>query len=266
MKYVCAFFYGGIHRSVYLSKSKPPFNSVLGETYQGINEDGCKAYCEQTLHHPTTFNFYVTEPNKKFELMGFGSITAHLDGLNKIKGWREGKNIMKLKGDLFTWANFKTRISGIIMGDRVYNFFDTLTIKDFKNKIECVVTLQDEVDQGIISKLFGSKKEIQYDEGKIEIKRFNPDTKQKELVCTGYGSWLGQIYFGEKCYWSILDEQQKWVSDEGSYILPSDGRKRKDLQAVLKNDIELAQKEKEYIEELQRTDQKLRENYEAKKK
>lgn len=266
MKYICAFFFGGIHQPVYVSKSKPPFNSVLGETYQGINEDGCKAYCEQTLHHPPTFNFQIIEPNKKFELMGFGSICAHLDGLNTIRGWREGKSIMKLKGDTFTWENLKTRITGVIMGDRSYNFYSTLTIKDFKNKLECVVTLVDKEDQGLISKIFGKKKKVQYDEGKIEIKKFNPETKEKEVVCTGYGSWLGQIYFGDKCYWSILDPQQKWVSDESAYILPSDGRKREDLIAILKNDINLAQKEKEKIEDIQRNDQKLRDDYKSKNK
>lgn len=263
MKYICAFFYGGIHRSVYISKSKPPFNPVLGETYQAKNADGCRIYMEQTLHHPPTFNFHLVEENKKFELMGFGSITAHLDTPNQIRGWREGKNIMKLNGELFSWINLKTRISGIIMGDRVYNFYDDMVIKDYKNKIECVVSVPDEINEGMLSKVFSKKKEIQYDEAKIEIRKLNPETKQKEVVAKGFGSWIGQIYFGEKCYWSVLDEQQNWENDD-KYVIPSDGTKRSDLNFVLKNEMDNAQIEKEKIEELQRTDQKLREDYKAK--
>lgn len=212
--------------------------------------------------NPPTFNFYIKEPNKKFELLGFGSIDAFLDGLNTtIKGKRNGKNILKLNGDLFTWDCLKTRISGVIMGDRVYNFYDKMTIKDYKNKIKCVVSLQDELKENLITKIFTKKVEIQYDEATIEILKYNPDNKKHDLVAKGFGSWLGQIYFGDKCFWSVLDQQQEWSSDQNSYIIPSDGRLRKDLQCVLNNDIEHAQIEKEHIEQMEKTDQKLRDNY-----
>lgn len=120
MKYICCYLLSGIHQSVYYSKSKPPFNSVIGETYQAKNSDGCLIYMEQTLHHPPTVNYEIIGPDKKFEVMGFGAITAHLDGLNTIRGWRDGKNILKINdGSLIVWNNFKTRISGIIMGKEI---------------------------------------------------------------------------------------------------------------------------------------------------
>lgn len=264
MKNICVYLLSGIHQSVYYSKSKPPFNSVIGETYQAKNSDGCLLFMEQTLHHPPTLNYDMIAPGKKFEMMGFGAISAHLDGLNTIRGWKDGKNILKMDdGSLYVWNNFKTRISGIIMGDRTYNFYDDLVIKDYKNKIECTVTLQDEIKEGVLSKVFSKKKEVQYDEGKIVIKKLNPKTKEKEIVATGYGSWIGQVYFGDKCYWSVLDKQQLWER-EGLNIIPSDGRLREDLNAVLKGDMITAQKEKERIEEVQRTDQKLRDEYKAK--
>ena len=120
MKYICCYLLSGIHQSVYYSKSKPPFNSVIGETYQAKNSDGCLIYMEQTLHHPPTVNYEIIGPDKKFEVMGYGAITAHLDGLNTIRGWRDGKNILKINdGSLIVWNNFKTRISGIIMGKEI---------------------------------------------------------------------------------------------------------------------------------------------------
>ncbi len=149
------------------------------------------------------------------------------------------------------------------MGDRVYNFYDDMVIKDYKNKIECVVSVPDEINEGVLSKVFSKKKEIQYDEAKIEIKKFNPENKTKEVVAKGFGSWIGQIYFGDKCYWSVLDEQENWEEDD-KYIIPSDGSRRADLINVLKNDMDNAQKEKEKIEDLQRTDQKLRDDAKAK--
>ena len=150
------------------------------------------------------------------------------------------------------------------IGDRTYNFYDDLIIKDYKHKIECIVSLDDEVKEGVLTKVFSKKKEIQYDEGKIVIRQLNPKTKKKEIVATGYGSWLGQVHFGDKCYWSVLEEQQMWER-EGLNILPSDGRNREDLNAILKGDFDTAQKEKERIEEVQRADQRLRDEYMAKK-
>ena len=64
--------------------------------------------------------------------------------------------------------------------------------------------------------------------------------------------------FDDKEYWSIFDEKREWIQD-GLNLLPSDSMKREDLNAVINNDYDLAQKEKERLEELQRSDQKKRE-------
>jgi len=62
-----------------------------------------------------------------------------MTGMNSIKGWREGKSLIKFKdGTLMTYTTPDMRINGLIMGDRTLNFSGTLTIKDYKNKIESV--------------------------------------------------------------------------------------------------------------------------------
>ena len=264
MKYICAFFLSGVHISPDICRSKAPFNPILGETFQARHPDGTEIYMEQTVHHPPTFNFLVNGSEKHFQLMGYGSIIAHLDGLNTIRGWRDGKTILKFDdGSMFTANNFKTRINGVMMGERLYNYYGVVTIKDYKNKVELTMTLDDQEKEGMISKFFSKRKTCQYDEFRVEIKQVNPQTKEKEVKATGYGSWLGQLYFGNKCYWSIFDEKTDW-SQDGMWILPSDSSNREDLVCVLKGDIDNAQKEKERLEELQRQDQKKREQHASK--
>ena len=115
----------------------------------------------------------------------------------------------------------------------------------------------------MIQKIFAKKKTVQYDECKIEIRQLNPETKKKELKATGVGSWLGQVVFDDKVYWSYFDEKKTEWSQEGLWLLPSDSFFREDLNAVVKG-VDLAQKEKERLEELQRSDQRLRDSYKAK--
>ena len=135
MKYLVAFAISGIHQSPVLYRSRAPFNSILGETYQAVNEnEGSKLYLEQTGHHPPTFNYSVVGPNNHFQLNGFGTIDAHL---TTIKGERIGKNILTFDdGSLFTFTNFKTiknifrlNIKNIIF----IKYFQEYLIKFYKN-------------------------------------------------------------------------------------------------------------------------------------
>ena len=148
------------------------------------------------------------------------------------------------------------------MGDRVYNYFGDLIIKDYKNKIECIYTLNDTYNQGLLSKMIFGKHKIQYDEGKVEIKQVNPTTKEKELKSTGFASWVGQAFFDGKQYWSVFDDNEKWTQDNINFILESDSTKREDLIALAKGDYDEAQKNKEKLEQIQRDDAKKRESNE----
>ena len=267
MKYLLAFAVSGIHQGPLTCRSRAPFNPILGETYQAVNEnDGSKLFLEQTEHHPPTFNFSVVGPNNHFQYNGFGTIDAHLNTINMIKGERIGKTILKFDdGSLFTFSTFKTRINGIIMGDRIYNYYGDLVIKDYRNKVECIMTLSDEVQQGMLSKILYGKDNPQYDESIAVIKQVNPKTKEKEIKAKGYASWLGQVIFGDKTYWSIFDPEQKWTQNGIDFILPSDSSKREDLIALAKGDFDDAQDKKGKLEQLQRDDQKKRDDYLKKK-
>ena len=263
MKYLFSFAICGIHNGPIKCRSRAPFNPILGETYQAIKEDGSKLYIEQTEHHPPTFNFNLVGPNKHFEYNGFGTIDAHLYSINMIKGERFGKTLLKFDdGSLFTFSTLKTRINGIIMGDRIYNYYGDLIIKDYRNKVECIMTLRDEEQQGMLSKIFYGKENPQYDESIVVIKQVNPKTREKEVKAKGYASWLGQVIFDDKTYWSIHDPEQNWTQKGIDFILPSDSTKREDLISLIDGKLDEAQTNKEKLEQLQRDDQKKREeNY-----
>lgn len=50
-----------------------------------------------------------------------------------------------------------------------------------------------------ITGLFSSKtEEIPLDHFIVQISKLNKETKQKNLVSEGHGSWLGQIYIDNK--------------------------------------------------------------------
>ena len=268
MKYLFAFAVSGIHQGPIKCRSRAPFNPIIGETFQAINEnDGSRLYLEQTEHHPPTFNFSVNGPNNHFMFHGFGTIDAHLYSINMIKGERIGKTLLKFDdGSLFTFSTLKTRINGIVMGDRIYNYYGDLIIKDYKNKVECIMTLNDEIQEGMLSKLWYGKTNPHYDESIAIIKQVNPQTKEKEVKAKGYASWLGQVIFDNKTYWSIFDPEQKWTQTGIDFILPSDSTKRLDLIALVKGDLDEAQYQKEKLEQLQREDHKKRENYLKKEK
>lgn len=139
MKYVTAFLISGLHLNPVLCRSKAPFNPILGETYQARKSDGTTIYLEQTSHHPPTSNLLLVGPEKNYELFGYAVVNATLTGANSLKGWREGKNIIKFKdSSMLTFTTPETRVAGLVMGNRVLNYSGTLIIKDYQNKIESI--------------------------------------------------------------------------------------------------------------------------------
>lgn len=259
MKYVFSFIIGGIHQGPEVCRSYAPFNPIIGETFQASLPIGANIYFEQTEHHPPSFNYFLSGPNNHYEMSGFGTIVANLQSINIIKGERQGKNIIRFDdGTVYSFTNFKTRLNGMVMGTRTYNYYGDLIVKDYKNKIECIYTLNDEDNFGMFSSMFFGGKKTNFDEGKVEIKQINPKTKEKEIKAKGYASWLGQLYFGDKEYWSIFDPLPKWEQKNCGFVLESDSTKREDLIAVSQNDFDKAQEHKDRIENLQRHDAKLR--------
>jgi len=205
MKYLTCFLLAGLHCNPILCKSKAPLNPILGETHQARKTDGTSIYLEQTSHHPPTSNYYMVGPEKSYEMFGFAVVNAQLTGMNSIKGWREGKNVLKFKdGSLITFTTPETRINGLLMGDRTLNYSGALIIKDFNNKIESVTNFnykdsgKIEAIKNSITSIFSKSDDGSVDHFNITISKLNVQTKIKEPVSEGHGSWLGQVYIESK--------------------------------------------------------------------
>jgi hypothetical protein len=150
MKYITAFLLSGLHCNPVLCKSKAPLNPILGETYQARKDDGTLLYLEQTSHHPPTSNYHIIGKDRNYEIFGYAIVNAQLSGMNTIKGWRDGKNIIKFKdGSFISFNTPETKIYGLLMGERTLNYCGTFTIKDFTNKIESVTTFALKVNRVI---------------------------------------------------------------------------------------------------------------------
>lgn len=74
-----------------------------------------------------------------------------------------------------------------------------------------------------------------------------------------YGTYTGFLEFDGKRYWDIREVTP--FSYKPFYMLPSDSQNRLDLIELSKGNLNQAQIFKDELENLQRTDRKLREDY-----
>lgn len=83
LKNVIASVIAGLHLTCTQAK---PFNPILGETYQGVFEDGTLIYCEQVSHHPMVSAWEMIGPNGCFHFSGHGQWIGSFRG-NSVKGY-----------------------------------------------------------------------------------------------------------------------------------------------------------------------------------
>jgi len=134
MKYVIAFAISGLYVSANQTK---PFNPLLGETYQGIMEDGTEIYCEHTSHHPPICNFLLVNPLWRFH--GRYEMIAKLNQ-NSLRLLQDGPNIVEFKDGskiVFTLPGIKA--GGMLLGDRLLKYHRVAKFIDEKNNIKALV-------------------------------------------------------------------------------------------------------------------------------
>lgn len=139
------------------------------------------------------------------------------------------------------------RISGLLYGARVAEWFDQISFVDRFNQIQCKVAFQ--------------KQNIFYSN------KYSSDHFEGEIVKNGVqigrisGSYLDKIYIDDKCYWDLGLVRSCQTVGEQKNVLKSDCRYREDLIYLIKNDLNNAQNWKTQLEVLQRHDRKLRADY-----
>jgi hypothetical protein len=225
-----------------------PLNPVLGETYEMIWEDGSHEYVEQTCHHPPTSNFYILGPKKNWIYCGYFSFSSSAF-INSVKLRNNGKRYIKFKDG--TYINFNYSIdeySNTFVGNFIHESLGEMFFRDETHGLQTKFKLGNYKEKKLSDYFIG---EIKDDNGKI-LSKFK-------------GSYLSYIEFDGVRYWDIrrnIDIDYYPVKDQikGSSIY------REDCQLLYERKMQEAQKAKEKIEELQRYDKKLRDNWEKERK
>lgn len=264
-----------------------PFNPIIGETFQAKIGD-LNFYSEQTENHPITSNFYMVDDNNNYKIYGY-IITTASTGPNSIYATKTGKYFVEFKdGSKYRIYLPSVTVNGLSIGKRLYNYSDKMLVveerqaneekKEAKEskKEDCKVAFiemnPDKV--GYFKSWFTTTQKTYPDTfvGKVvNLSNVKISEKEPKHTLVGnptdfigiQGQWTKDLMFDDEEYWNIDDNKLLTVFKQ-EYTLPSDGRLRPDLIALLNGDEELSQKEKETLEVNQRKDRKLRKDYKEK--
>uniref|UniRef100_A0A7S3KR93 Uncharacterized protein n=1 Tax=Euplotes crassus TaxID=5936 RepID=A0A7S3KR93_EUPCR len=161
-------------------------------------------------------------------------------------------------------------IHGLMKGTRTYDYTKTLKAEDETNGLyaECVFNPD---KKGWFKRMFGSSQKTNHDyfDGVItDSKDFsyksNRDEVEKmkkkhkiEVFARFEGNWTNSLCVDDAQVWnyhSLRPYKLNYINNP----LPSDGRFRTDLIALLNHDFSKAQEQKDELENIQRNDRKLR--------
>lgn len=264
LKNIICFAISGLYVS---SSQAKPFNPLLGETYQGVMDDGTEVYCEHTSHHPPIANFYLV--NQHYKSYGRYEFTGRLSK-NTLHIRQEGPNYVEFKDKsrvVFYLPSVK--VKGMLFGDRLCHYHGVAKFIDPLNGIKAVIKMSSEGKKGF----FGKRKcdafegRMYYYKQSAEKKAFknqdeedDDDLKFADVskdICTITGSFLESVAFDGKAMWHIDKNKPsgyKPVKDP----LPSDVRFREDLIWLKYGNQTNSADWKVRLEEQQRWDRKLR--------
>lgn len=251
------------------TRTKKPFNPVLGETFEFIPQNkSYRTISEQVSHHPPIGIVHTIAPDR-WTLQQESHIQAKFWG-NSVDINGIGHNHLTLTkyGDHFSWNNPTSCCHNIIFGRMWIEHFGTVPIVN--NKTGDVATIN--------FKKGGWFEGINYD---ITGEAHDKDGNLKAVIS---GKWNDHVSItrvdenGNKgtpiIFWKAAPEPEitnkwKWpkfvyeltaLDDEYEAILPpTDSRLRADLRALEAHDAKLAAKEKNKIEERERQKRKERE-------
>jgi len=219
-----------------------PLNPILGETFNGHYDDGSHLYLEQISHHPPVSYMLYYGPKEAYKFWGPSQFAASA-GFNSVtlttKAWRK----INFKDNNQTIHNTLPNESfeGTLLGTCVHQTIGNMEFVDEDNKIHCNIH-------------FGKvkKRPSDYFEGVITV-----DGKP---VSTVQGTYMGYIEIDNKRYFDYRYTQPFECRQEKSPLV-SDFQYRPDKALLGYGYYDEAQKEKEQLEHIQRTDAKLRKQH-----
>ena len=272
MKYVIAFSVSALFRS---SEQLKSLNPMLGETYQCEWEDGSKMYFEHTCHTPPVSHFYLKSSNGLYTVSGY--IDMGMGGFmktiitNTMIIIPKGKITVKLleTNQTISFQFPKITMGGALWGERYCYFSDHMKFEDRDNNLKAVISY---------GRIFNYDFVANMDEPNPFYTEWMPSHPfplyNKDIVSEITGSWLENIKFDNKEYFSIKDSTPPQIYP-CKEALNSDCRYREDkewLQLSWDNKDksklyeEYAQAWKLALEAQQRYERGLRKEYAQKNK
>eukprot|EP00347_Sterkiella_histriomuscorum_P010094 403338699 len=224
-----------------------PLNPVLGETYQAELPDGSQVYLEQSCHKPPISHVLLEGPEEIYQFSGYSGFSAKAY-LNSIALNVFGSKVVKFKdGTVIKYNNPCDAFNNTFFGILNHQICGKVEFIDEKNGLRAFY------DIGNVK-----KKTQDYFVGEI----YQNERKVSDIK----GNYMGFMDFDGIRYWDLRD--QIIYESQGKPLvlcLPTDSRIRIDSQALLGGDVEQAQRNKESLEHLQRSDRTNRENAEKRR-
>lgn len=243
----------GIASSFHLyMHSKKPWNPYLGETYVGTWQNGARIYGEQTSHHPPVSNFEIFGANDDWKCTAECSFTVDTGMIDMVLNQGGVFKLTLKDGTTYEWTLPSICISGILAGDRKITIKGSSELKDLTNELTSKIHVKPKKDKKLgISKPIAST---------ILAVVYKSTDKKKEPIVTALGDFTQEFKVGDEVLWKIQSDiikrpNQKPPENE---LLLSDSRYRLDRSIFIGNNMELANKAKNILEECQRREEKLR--------
>ena len=123
--------------------------------------------------------------------------------------------------------------------------------------------------RGTFTKLFSSKQTFPdfskgfisaYDDANYDKSKKEFTCESKKIISKIEGEWTVFLKIDENVYWNH-DDPSKYKLEKQEFTLDSDTRLRSDLLFFKEKNTDQAQLSKAILEEIQRKDRKLRQNY-----
>ncbi|KAF6251857.1 hypothetical protein COO60DRAFT_1704577 [Scenedesmus sp. NREL 46B-D3] len=208
LKLVVAFAVGGMRQQVSCDK---PFNPILGETLQGRFPCGCSVFAEQVSHHPPVSCWQLLDHNGQFEYSGSSCWSATFTG-NSVKGSQSGDSTLRFASDgaVITWSlpsihirgerqrHVLSSAAGVLFGDRVVKYHDTIVFSDLKNGLRCELSIDPAAPskKGLVKRIIGKARHPRskggHDQLLGDLARLRPGAAEV-LLDSCSGTWLTEL-------------------------------------------------------------------------
>lgn len=223
---------------VHTSTFEKPLNPILGETLYGEMEDGTEMFAEQSSHHPPVSHFYVK--SNGYKAFGYFNYTAKA-GLNSVTVTNIGKRTFEFHDGYRVSLTCPEEVfSGTFFGTMRHESLGSIKVTDSREN-SCVI-------------VFGNvkKKPTDYLRGTI-LNSAGIEVSRLEGTYLGYLEWDGVRYWDAR---HVRPFPINYLQ-----VLASDSETRKDICVLRTGNVDLAQRAKEELEEIQRRDRKLRDKF-----